>query len=455
MTTGTFNIINPTTNAVLGTLADGGTWYQSLGPATLQFVPSANIAGVTFLLDQLPAVVQQAPPYIVNNKHPQMALNLSTGSHVLRWQINGEAQQTLNFTVALSPVPPVPTYYVSTNGNDANAGTLAAPWKTPKAVNGATVILLPGVYVGMVNFSGMTGATVASSDAANPSTLQAPAGGGNVTSWSDTTIGCTFGPMIVDSVDGKGNAGNVRGKNNSVIGVILNDINEGFDWNACTNPTIKGGYQTGTVQGRCHFLIGCTNITWVGDPTHSFGPSIAQSPIRFSTFQNSNGTFSPNVGGAITGVRVTQVGSAFAIACWAIHAARNIQFINCVANGGQFSFNTAGAAEGDVVDGCLVQGLTVLGAELAMSPVATNNQVSGGSFNVSGSECVALTCTGNCGNTITGATMYSDKAGVHLYNTSNVVVSQSTLYTPTAGASMLIGSIVPANDGGGNKVIVV
>ncbi|MDB5823503.1 MAG: uncharacterized protein JWR21_2207, partial [Herminiimonas sp.] len=79
-----------------------------------------------------------------------------------------------------SPVPPAPptttpsgpTYYISTSGNDANAGSQSAPWRTiQQAANtlvaGDTAVLLDGTYEeGSVNFTH-------SGTAAKPITIRA------------------------------------------------------------------------------------------------------------------------------------------------------------------------------------------------------------------------------------------------------------------------------------------
>ncbi|MDB5824862.1 MAG: uncharacterized protein JWR21_3566, partial [Herminiimonas sp.] len=80
-------------------------------------------------------------------------------------------------TSSLPPAPPTtastgPTYYVSTSGNDANAGSQSAPWRTiQKAANtlvaGDTAVLLDGTYEeGSVNFTH-------SGTAAKPITIRA------------------------------------------------------------------------------------------------------------------------------------------------------------------------------------------------------------------------------------------------------------------------------------------
>jgi hypothetical protein len=71
-----------------------------------------------------------------------------------------------------TPSPAGPTYYVSTSGNDASAGSQSAPWRTiQKAastlVAGDTAVLLDGTYEeGSVNFNH-------SGTAANPITIRA------------------------------------------------------------------------------------------------------------------------------------------------------------------------------------------------------------------------------------------------------------------------------------------
>src|SRR5512138_830120 len=62
-------------------------------------------------------------------------------------------------TPTATPAPPVPpgTYFVSVGGNDANPGTLAAPWRhiqyaLDRVGPGSTINVLSGVYNEYVNF---------------------------------------------------------------------------------------------------------------------------------------------------------------------------------------------------------------------------------------------------------------------------------------------------------------
>jgi hypothetical protein len=341
------------------------------------------------------------------------------------------------------------TYYVSTSGNDANNGSQSKPWKTPKAVNNATVYLTAGetfLLATPLSFNGLSNAVV-TSDPTNPATLQSAAGGAQVLSFWTNSTNITLENVIVDSVDGKGFAGNVYGTNISIVNVLLKNLNEGFDYiGPCINLTITGGAQIGKVSGRCHYLLDVTKINWVGDPTKIFGPASTQSPIRFS---------SPGVvGGTISGVNVSQVGSTFPIACWAIHAANGVTFENCISNGGEFSFNSAGSGENDKVSGCIIRRLQTIQTKLSLDLIAYDNQIIDCIGSNDTGECISLSTAAKAGNTITGAKLTSPKHGVHFYTVNDSIVKGCTLYTSVAGAPMIDGANSPANDGGGNVVVV-
>ena len=273
-------------------------------------------------------------------------------------------------------------------------------------------------------------------------TVMCPLGGINATVWDANASGRTLANTIFDSTDGQGFIGNVHGDKVTISNVDLKNLNEGFHYQGCTNLTIAGGGQIGNVIGRCHLFVDVTNLVWTGDPAKVFGHASKQSPIRFD---------SPGVrGGTITGVRVTQAGSSFPIACWAIHAASGVHWLNCEANGGEFSFNSAGDGTGDSVTSCIVENLTTINTKLDIGPIASNCTVKGGNFNNPTGECVALTC--GSGIVIDGAVMHSPKHGVKFYAPSNAIIRNCTLYAP-AGTPIIDGG-TPANDGGGNKLVV-
>lgn len=78
------------------------------------------------------------------------------------WMVNSTSVQaapkpTVTPTPTLAPPLPAGTYYVSVSGNDANAGTLAAPWRhiqyaMDRVGAGGTVNVLTGVYNEFVTF---------------------------------------------------------------------------------------------------------------------------------------------------------------------------------------------------------------------------------------------------------------------------------------------------------------
>src|SRR5690349_9373974 len=85
------------------------------------------------------------------------------------WMVNLTSVQAAPKPTA-TPIPtlgtalPPGTFYVSVNGNDANAGTLAAPWRhiqyaMDRVGAGSTVNVLTGVYNEFVTFrnSGSSG----------------------------------------------------------------------------------------------------------------------------------------------------------------------------------------------------------------------------------------------------------------------------------------------------------
>ena len=83
--------------------------------------------------------------------------------------VRAAPKPTATPTMTPSPAPTLPpgTYYVSVNGNDANSGTLAAPWRhiqyaMDRVGSGSTVNVLSGVYNEFVTFknSGAAGSYI-------------------------------------------------------------------------------------------------------------------------------------------------------------------------------------------------------------------------------------------------------------------------------------------------------
>ena len=69
---------------------------------TLAIVFSGPISQVTFHVDNGPAVIQQAPPYVVNNKHPIQPLSVTAGPHTISWQANAQPADAISFTLTPS-----------------------------------------------------------------------------------------------------------------------------------------------------------------------------------------------------------------------------------------------------------------------------------------------------------------------------------------------------------------
>ena len=347
-------------------------------------------------------------------------------------------------------------YYVSNEGSDTNSGlTPQLPWKTPRAVSNSEVRLADGETFNVpagtpIAFNGKTNAVI-TSNPDNPATLMGAAAaattdlqGPNILTWWTDSVGCILSNVIISSVDGKGFGGNIRGNNIWVKNVLLKNLTEGFDWLAVKFANIVGGGQIGTVQGRCHYLLGCETISWTGDPAHVFGPAVGQSPIRFST--DVGGAFVNNSGGSITGVSVTQVGSPDPIACWAVHNAVGITFTNCVAAGGEFSFDGAGAGTGDTVKGCTIAGLNVSNSKLNLQPIAFNNTFTQLKVTNPTGECVSVQTAAVAGNVINGGLLASPVHAVHFYSANDTIFKDCTYTAPV----LMDGLSVAKNDGGGN-----
>jgi hypothetical protein len=344
------------------------------------------------------------------------------------------------------PLVAAAEYYVSNTGNDANDGSALHPWKTVQVKDNATVFLTAGETFAVpatgVDFSGHQNATVSSTLATTPAVLT----GALLSHWNTQSTQCTLANVTLDSATGTGYAGDVMGTGIHIANVNFNNLGEGLHYDNCQNLTITGGGQIGKVAGRCHYLISVTGINWTGDKTKVFGPASTQSPIRFS---------SPGVvGGTITNVQVTQVGSPFPIACWAIHAAVNVQFIDCSANGGEFSFNSAGNGTGDKVTGCTITNLTTVNTKVSVDAIATGNHFIGGSFTNPTGECVSLSCPPTGGNTFAGVMLHSPIHGSHFYTANDTKISTCTLHANSKATPMMDGASTSANDGGGNQVIV-
>jgi hypothetical protein len=253
---------------------------------------------------------------------------------------------------------------------------------------------------------------------------------------------------VLTSPDGKGFGGNVRGKNVSIINVSFKDLSDGLHADGCTNLIIKGGAQVGNVTGRCWFFLNVNGLNWYGDSSKVFGHATQQSPVRFS---------SPGVvNGIVQDVHVTQAGSPFPIACWAIHAAVNVHFLNCVSDSGEFSFDSAGEGVGDKVTDCLVENLTVINSKLYIGPVALRNTIKAGKFTNPSGEAISVQCTPGSGNVIDGAEIHSDSAhAIHFYAASDLLVKNCTFYRTNPAAVLMDGACTAANDGGGNKIVDV
>jgi len=102
-------------------------------------------------------------------------------------------------TPTFTPAPPLPpgTYFVSVSGNDANPGTLAAPWRhiqyaIDRVVAGSTVDVLSGVYYETVTFrrSGSSG---------NYITLQNYAGDTPVIDGTGLSISGETGLVVIEN----------------------------------------------------------------------------------------------------------------------------------------------------------------------------------------------------------------------------------------------------------------
>jgi hypothetical protein len=392
--------------------------------------------------DNVPAVTKSA------------SLNLAPGSHAVAVSVDGQATISTSITVPQPIVvtPPAPTsvptgvplFYVDAiHGLDTNDGSQAKPFKTAKAISNAAVVLAAGQTFGNINFSTATNAWVGASDPSTRAIISAEFG----VTFSPQSNHCTLANVTVTSPSGKGMGSNVHGSNITLLNCDLGNLSEGFDHVGVTNLTIIGGKQTGKTAGRCHYMIGVTNLTWTD--SGPFGPASTQSPIRFTP---------PGVnGGTITRVSATQVGSPFPIACWAIHFATNVTFNGCSANGGEFSFNTAGTADAttDFVKNCVVNDLVITNSFMSFdksmaSGVTVNRPVIS---NPSG-QCISLICAANAGNRIIGGKLTSPKHGVMFDNANDTVVSDTTLYAPNASVPILDGNLSKANDGGGNKVVI-
>lgn len=350
-----------------------------------------------------------------------------------------------------------PVYHVSNKGLDSNPGTEALPWKTPRAVSNATVMLASELFVltTPIRFNGLVNAVLTSS-ASNPAVLLGPAAaagaviGPNILTWWDDSTNCTLSNVIIDSIDGKGFGGNIRGKNIAINNVLLKNLTEGFDWHGVDGVILAGGGQVGTVQGRCHYFLGCRNFAWAGDPARVFGPAVGQSPIRFST--EVGGRFVNNSGGTIAGVSVTQAGSPDPIAAWAIHNAMDLVFSECTAVAGEFSLDGAGAGVGDVVRGCTIDNLVIANSKLNLQSVAFNNVCTNLLVTNPTGEAVSVQTAPKAGNAVSGY-LVSPVHGVHFYAAGDTVFKNCTYDRQgKAGAPFMDGLVVAANDGGGNVV---
>lgn len=375
--------------------------------------------------------------------NPDLAITIAA------WKTQGVTQAQIDSAWNPAPAPVVPStpiYYVDgINGNDAHDGkTPDTAFKTPRAISNAVVLLSAGQsFSDGIDFAGKLNAWVGSHDDTNPARITAE----TLTNWDANSSGCTLANVVLSSASGNGFGGTVHGSGNTLLNVDFGNLSDGFHYVGCDKLTISGGGQVGKVSGRCHYLLDVTNLTWTGDHTKSFGPASSQSPIRFS---------SPGVrGGTVSGVRVTQVGSTFPIACWAIHAASGVTFNNCESNGGEFSFNTAGAGEADKVSNCTINGLAVTNSKLTLdASIAFNNHFNQPVVTNPSGECISLTCAAIAGNVFDGAKLSSAKHGVMFYDANDTVIKNTVLTAPAVTIPLLDGQHIPVNDGGGNKVVV-
>lgn len=274
-------------------------------------------------------------------------------------------------------------------------------------------------------------------------TVMCPLNGGNATSWDPKASGRVLENTIFDSADGKGFAGVVRGDKVTIRNVDFKNLNEGLHYTGCTNLTIIGGGQVGNVLGRCDLFTDVANLTWTGDPNKTLGHAEKQSPVRAD---------SPGIrGGTITEVHVTQIGSTFPIAGFALHCMDRVTVVDCSSAGGDFSLDSAGTGNGDEVTNCTFKNLTVTNAKLNVHLIASHCTFTGGKFTNPSGECVAI--TGGANNVFDGLELHSTKHGFKFYAPSpGTIIKNCILYAP--GGTPIIDGGTPANDGGGNRLVV-
>jgi hypothetical protein len=414
----------------------GGTIDMATAPKNFALSPvySASIRQVALNINGKYADIQAAPPFTVPNKNGGGPWPVVPGAYTVFSQV----------TNAAGVVEPVQMFQVTV----INSLLIPIPTTAPKPASNATTTLATGrtFTAGLpMDLSGLTSAIV-STDANSPAVLQGAAGGASVISSNESTNGCVLSNVILDSVDGGGIGWNVKGSNLVLSNPQHKNLSDSICVVNATNLTMIGGKQIGKVTGRCVFITNWNGGAWTGGTA---GPSVNQSPVRCSSdITAANGGGLQNV--IVTGLSVTQVGSAFPIACVAGHRILNCKFIDCTVNNGEFSFASAGAGEQDEVSNVLVQNLTTINTKLDIQSIASNVQISGGTFNNPSGECVSLSC--GPGITIDGATMYSPKHGVHFYQPSNAIIRNCRLIAPGFSPPMLDGSCTAANDGGGNTV---
>lgn len=343
------------------------------------------------------------------------------------------------FAPVVTPPPAGTTYYVnSSTGDDSHLGTTpATAFKTIRSISNATVYLSGSFTDATLDLSGKVNAIVTGNPSAKP-TIQVGAGGGVVVRSDDTTASCMLSNVILDSADGKGIGWNIHGSKLTIQNVDLKNLGDALRMVNTPGLTLIGGKQVGNVTGRCVFVTNWNGGAWTGG---EFGPSQAQSPVRCSsdpTAANNGGL--QNV--TVDGLSITQVGSGFPIACGAFHRAINCKLNNITVNGGEFSFDSAGAGEQDAVTGCTITNLKTINTKFNIGAVASNCTVSGGTFNNPTGECISLSAGSNI--VIDGVTMYSPKHGAHAYSASNFVLKNSVLHGPV-GTPIVDGNVTAAN----------
>ena len=263
-------------------------------------------------------------------------------------------------------------------------------------------------------------------------------------SWTHANVNITSTPAIAtNSV----NVGNAKGARSAVLNVHLSNLNEGYDHGETDSIVIDGGSGV-NVRGRSHYLESQTaTVTWTGG-TFGTGEAATQDPIRAEA-----------VKGTIVGAVADQSKSSFGTAGFALHGAGPATIQDCGSIRAPFSFDTEGheVGAGQVHD-VQVVGLWVLDSNINVGgngKLTQNTTFTAPYVENPGGTCVSLEGEGD-GNVIDGGVFVSDRDhAIELYSASSMVVRNSTLYTSYEGAQLLAGKNTAANDGGGNKVVIV